>query len=202
MLKFFLKLLFFLKKPQIIVAESGEVAEAIFNLLEKHFNVGKLEKKLPGFLDVLKNEILIFINFTIGLNFLFQNSRKPILVINAVKENEEIIKLIKILPSASFLVLNYDNVVIRNLRKEATSNVLTFGFWEGSDVQATDMNFEEEAINFKLNYKGGFVPIWLKLPSEIKEIDKAKETIYPYLATASAGIILGLNLVEISQGLR
>ncbi len=49
--------------------------------------------------------------------------------------------------------------------------------------------------NFKINYKGYVVPVWL---------DKifGKEQVYAALTAAVAGLIYEMNLVEISQALK
>lgn len=132
------------------------------------------------------------------LIFLIKKSEKPILLIKDTENSEELIELIKDFPEKGCLVLNFDNPEVRNLRKTAVSNVLTLGFYDGSDIRATDINSENGTVNFKLNYEGGFIPVWLKASSEIEE----KEMIYSTLIVASIGTIVGLNLVEISQGLK
>ena len=201
MLSFFSKLLFLIKKPQIVVVENKEIAEAIFNLLSKYFKVGKFGEKWPGFFDILKNEILILAVTNIDIEFLSKKSRRSILIINQI--NETVVKLIKTLRQDDYLILNFDDVEVRNSKKEAVSNILTFGFYEGADVQATDISQENGIINFKLNYGGGFVPVWLNSVSETKlEESEIREEIYPKLVAVAVGIILGLNLVEISRGLK
>ncbi len=205
-MNFLARIILFFKKPRVVILNNNKTAEVVLRLLSKYSDVGKNDLELPGFFEILKKEIFILNPKINGLTFFFKNSKKLILIVENTDEIKETTKLIKMLPVETYLVLNYDEAEIRNLKKETVSNVMTFGFWEGADLQATDIQIKEGLINFKLNYHGGFVPIWIKLPTETKteqEIEAmGKEIVYPVLASASAGIIIGLNLVEISQGLK
>lgn len=59
----------------------------------------------------------------------------------------------------------------------------------------SDETETEEGINFKINYLGSSVPIW------IKGIFK-KEDLNNILAGISAGLSAGMNIVEISEKLK
>ncbi len=163
---------------------------------------------MPSIFEIINLDILISNKASANFQFLLKNSRQPVLVINRIEDNGEFIKLIKGLPERGYLILNFDNPEVRNLKKESISHILTFGFYEGADIRATDVNSEGGLVNFKLNYEGGFIPIWLKLPLESQEKELSAEAlakaeiIYPTLIAASIGTIAGLNLVEISQGLK
>ena len=128
-------------------------------------------------------------------NFLIKNSSLPILVITDNKQGilEKSQTISKTLPERGFMVLNFDDEEIKGLKKETAAHLLTFGFQSGAEVLASDMK-ENGHINFKINYKGNIVPIWLKEPYN-------KEQIYSVLGAVSIGTILNLNLVEISQAL-
>ncbi|MBZ9572143.1 hypothetical protein KJA15_02340 [Patescibacteria group bacterium] len=207
-------------------------AEAIYQILRKSFSAtafGKgrkvkkiIDDKLP--FNPGKNEILIFetkIKKTKTLKFLVKNSKRPILVVTHIgeippgqdynppttlppsagpffagekKDTEEIVKLAKILPSQGHLVLNFDDETARGIKDLTNLDALTFGFQEGADVLATDIKLNT-GTNFKLNYQGKVVPIWL-------DYLFGKEQIYSALSAISVGIILNLNLVEISQALK
>ena len=107
----------------------------------------------------------------------------------------EIRKLAKIIPTQGYLVLNFDDETVRGIKNETNlkAKAITFGFQEGADFQATDIKLNT-GTNFKLNYQGNVVPIWLEGVFN-------KEQIYSALAAASVGVIFNLNLVEISQAL-
>ncbi|GAI57101.1 unnamed protein product, partial [marine sediment metagenome] len=111
-----------------------------------------------------------------------------------------------------FLILNFDDETAREIKTETIAHSLTFGFQEGADFQASDIKYQTSegseggkegkaifdlntGVNFKINYKGNIVPVWL-------EKLFGKEQIYSALAAVGVGVIFDLNLVEISQALK
>ena len=133
-----------------------------------------------------------------GLNFFIKNSSLPILVITDNKDiSFEKIKIIsKAIPGRGFLISNFDEEQNRELKTETPLRVLCFGFQSGADFQASDVrDGDDEEMNFKINYKGNIVPIWLRGVS-------GRGYIYAVLAGAAVGEVLGLNLVEISETLK
>ena len=197
------KLKFIWKKPKVVII-TGEgrtwAKEAIFQVLKEYFRIG--------------NEILILetdlINYPPGENvkFLIRKSPLPILMVTHIADipsdkdffagekerTEEIRKLLKFLPNQACLILNFDDETVRKIKEESNLRKITFGFQEGADFQATDVKLNS-GTNFKINYQGNIVPIWLE-----KLFDK--EQIYSVLSAIVVGTILGLNLIEISQALK
>ena len=171
------KLIFLLKRPKIVMVAGGakETAkEAISQVLKPHFKVGK--------------EILIIDQ---DFKFFIKHSRLPVLVVNGdIAQISEITKLAEILPNYSYLVLNFDDEAIRDLKNKSRAHPLTFGFGTRADIRATDIG-----TNFKINYQGNIVPVWL-------EKLFGKEQIYAALAAVAVGDVFGLNLVEISEALK
>ncbi|MBL7150078.1 MAG: hypothetical protein ISS84_00380 [Candidatus Pacebacteria bacterium] len=230
-MNFLSKLIFYFKKPQIIiVAGRGRscAAEAIFQVLRPHFKVGRLTNSPCSVSSgqILGKEILIFeskIEKAENFNFLIKKSSLPILVVTYIgdippdkdfftgerEKTTEIRKLARILPSQGYLILNFDDETVREIgdelrlssrfanarvKDETNLQELTFGFQEGADFRATDINLNS-GTNFKINHKGNIVPIWL-------EKLFGKEQIYASLSAVSIGVIFDLNLVEISQLLK
>lgn len=205
------KLIFLLKKPRvIIVVGKGRAlaAEAIFQVLKQKFKTEKITRENFGF---LWGEILIFeteLEKIEDLRFFVKNSKMPIFLTTHVgevppdkyfftgerKETENMRKLIRILPPFSYLVLNFDDETIRELGDDSNIPALTFGFQEGVDLRASDLHFNH-GINFKINYKGNVVPIWL-------DSLYGKEQIYGVLAAVVCGVIFDFNLVDVSQALK
>jgi len=107
--------------------------------------------------------------------------------------SEETQKLVKMLPNQGYLILNFDDEMIRGIKKESSARILTLGLQSGSDFQASDIKLNT-GTNFKINHEGDIVPIWLKKLYE-------KEQIYSVLAGVAVGTIFDLNLIEISQTL-
>ncbi len=93
-----------------------------------------------------------------------------------------------------FLVLDWDDENIRRIGRPDSVKVLTFGFRADADFRASDVRING-GINFKINYQGNIVPVWL-------ENFSGQEHIHAALAAAAVGEILDLNLVEVSEALR
>lgn len=203
MLKLYQKINFLFKKPKlVIVTGKGKktAKEAILQVLKPYF---KIENEIFLFESDLKNS-----REQKEFEFLIKNSSLPILVVThcadipfdkyffaaEIKDTLLVRKLAKILPPFGYLVLNFDDETVREIKAETNLKELTFGFQEGADFRATDVKLNM-GTNFKLNYQGNIVPIWL-------EKVFGKEQIYAGLASVVVGTIFGLNLVEISQVLK
>ncbi|XOB41710.1 MAG: hypothetical protein ACKKMS_03270 [Candidatus Nealsonbacteria bacterium] len=229
MFNFLSKLIFFWKKPKIIII-TGQgkdcAAKAIFQVLRQHFKIGRLTN-FPhslNFGQILSKEILIFepkIEKAENFKFLIKTSQLPILLVTHIgdipfdkdffagdkEKTKEIRKLARILPSQGYLILNFDDETVREIKDETNLKdynpptilpprraPITFGFQERADFRASDIRLNN-GTNFKINYKGNIVPIWL-------EKLFGKEQIYASLSAISIGVIFDLNLVEISQLLK
>ncbi|MCX6782254.1 MAG: UDP-N-acetylmuramoyl-tripeptide--D-alanyl-D-alanine ligase [Candidatus Magasanikbacteria bacterium] len=100
-----------------------------------------------------------------------------------------------------FAVLNFDNdMVMQNAKTRA--EVLTYGFKDGADFQATDVNIITDSengwptgLNFKVNHSGNIVPVFL--PGIM-----AEHLIPSALAGMAVGHIFGVNLVDAASALR
>jgi len=207
MSNFLSKLKFILKKPKVIIVigEGRSCAkEAIFQVLKPYFKIGQ--------------ELFLFetdlTNYPGGekFKFLVRKSSLPVLVVTHVgdipfdkdffdgdkKKTVQIRELAKILPVYGYLILNFDDETVREIKDSnpptAPSHIITFGFQEGGDFRATDVKLNH-GTNFKINYKGNIVPVWL-------EGLFGKEQTYSALSAAAVGMVFGLNLVEISQALK
>lgn len=208
------KLLFLIKRPKIIIVVGNGrtcAAQAIFWILDRYFKTKKVSGRGLGILDVLTKEILVFegdFEDKSRINFLIEKSSLPILAVThsvvppkdkqtflGDKEKvEQMRQLAKSIPNHGYLLLNFDDEAVRRLKPENGVGFLTFGFQEGADFQATDINLGE-GTNFKISYKGNTVPFWIKE-------SYSKEQIYTALAVAACGAIFGLNLVDISQSFK
>ncbi len=194
----FRKIKFFLKKPKVIIV-TGEgrtcAAEAISKVLKQGLET---DKKVLVFETDLENQK--------KFEFLIRKSSLPILIVTRVGDippdkdffagdrgkTAKIRELAKIMPAQGYLLLNFDDETVREIKSEA--HTLTFGFQERADFRASDIKLNT-GVNFKINYKGNIVPVWL-------EKLFGKEQIYSALAAAGVGVIFDLNLVEISQALK
>lgn len=107
--------------------------------------------------------------------------------------------IISRLGSDGFAVLNYDNPTVMENAHVTKAETITYGLKEGADLRATDINMFVEhdrpvGLNFKVNWKGSIVPVFL--PSSIS---------YGFISAALAGLavgtIFGINLVEAAAAL-
>jgi UDP-N-acetylmuramoyl-tripeptide--D-alanyl-D-alanine ligase len=111
---------------------------------------------------------------------------------------EEKRHIITHLDKSGFAILNADDELVVKFQKQTKAQVITFGVSSNATVAAIEINTQREknaGTMFKLKYKGASVPAFL--PNTI-----GRHQIYPALAAAAVGLALGMNLVEISEGLR
>jgi len=197
------KIKFLLKRPKVVIV-TGEgracAKKAIFQVLKQYF---KIDSEILIFDFDLTNS-----SYVKTLRFFIKNSSLPVLVVTQVGdippekdffagEKEKTLtirKLAKTMPAQGFLVLNFDDETVREIKDETNLKELTFGFQEGADFRATDLKLNT-GTNFKINYKGNIVPVWL-------EKLFGKEQVYSALSAAAVGTVFDLNLVQISQALK
>ncbi|MDD3102416.1 MAG: UDP-N-acetylmuramoyl-tripeptide--D-alanyl-D-alanine ligase [Patescibacteria group bacterium] len=119
---------------------------------------------------------------------------------NVAKEKQEIIS--HLLPTG-WAILNSDDERVISMKNKTEAKILTYGLSEKSDVKAIEIILDQEwedgkykieGLRFKVNYKGSIVPVFL--PNII-----ARSQAYSALAAIAVGIILDLNLIEISEAL-
>lgn len=117
------------------------------------------------------------------------------------KEKQVLIENITSQQNQGLAILNYDNDSTRDMAAVSKVRVLTYGLQAGADLQAQDIvfnftkgNYELSGLNFKLNYKGSVVPVFM--PQVMTE-----SALYAALAAAAVGIYFDSNLVEIAQAL-
>jgi len=200
----FNKIKIILTKPKaVIVAGKGKetAALAISQVLQRSFHLGK---------DVLVYQVDAA--HVSEAEFLIKKAKSAVLVVTHAGEYETdkeffsgekseiafIDQLAQMLPEQARLVLNFDDEVVRDFKNQTKARVLNFGFGARAEIQASDVVFTQLpdlGTNFKINYEGNIVPVWLKNLF-------GKEHIYAALSAVAVGEILGLNLVEISDALK
>jgi UDP-N-acetylmuramoyl-tripeptide--D-alanyl-D-alanine ligase len=120
-------------------------------------------------------------------------------LINIKKEKQV---LVESLTSKGWAILNYDNEATREMADVSQARVITYGLQSGANLRAQDINYnftkgnyELAGINFKMNYNGSVVPVFMK--------NVISETVlYAALAAAAVGIYFEMNLVEIADKLK
>ncbi len=198
------KLRFILKRPKVIIITGSARAtahEAIRQVLRRYFKIGK--------------EILIYqtdLKDIKEFKFLVKRSSLSILVVTHIgqyhpdkeffagdiSQTTKMTELAEALPARSSLILNFDDETVREIKDKSRAHPLTFGFGMRADFKATDVVLTQTpslGTNFKINYQGKIVPVWL-------EKLFGKEQIYAALCAVGVGQVLDLNLVEISEALK
>ena len=214
MFPFLSKFSFLRKKPKLIitVGENTPFVEAMaLDTLQKFFKVEKITLGEFSRKKILKNEIL-FLPLSKDfkarrLKFWTRHSLLPICLVTnldsippedivfASQRNRDVLKLVKFLPPFAYLILNYDDETVREIGDNLNVRRLTFGFGENADFRVTNYHIDEDGINFKLNFKGNILPIWLKNLF-------GKDYVYASLGTLAIGAVLNLNLINLSQDLK
>ncbi len=108
----------------------------------------------------------------------------------------EKLRLMKALPHLGYAILNRDDAALMEEAGRTNAKILTYGFDASSDVRAgaLETRSEDAVLSFKIEYRGSFVPVRLKNVF-------GKTNVYAALAGAAAGLALGMNLIEVSEGL-
>lgn len=119
-------------------------------------------------------------------------------VANIKKEKQVLIEHVD---NQGLSILNYDNEHSRDMASASKARVLTYGLQAGANLQAQDIifnftrgNYELAGVNFKLNYNGSIVPVFM---SHIV----TETALYAALAGAAVGLHFGLNLVDVAKAL-
>ncbi|XOB40936.1 MAG: glutamate ligase domain-containing protein [Candidatus Nealsonbacteria bacterium] len=194
------KIKFSFQKQKVVII-TGKTRKSVFNALKQilalRFKIGK---------DILMFEVED--KKISDYEFFLRNSENAILVVSNIGDipyeidffsgERELIKntkeLVKDLPENVNLVLNFDDETVREIGDSKKINTLTFGLQKEAGFKASDIKVNR-GTNFKINYKGKIVPVWLKKTF-------GKEQIYSSLAAGCAATIFDLNLIEISEALK
>lgn len=188
------KLLFLIRRPILIVVlgrNRATTTGAIFQVLKKHFHKATflILQEVPDKFFVKKAKKVILAHTAIG-----EIPADKIFFAGEKKDTAMAEKLVKSLPSSAHLVLNFDDAAIEELKYETKATSLTFGLSDKADFCASDIHVRQNGTNFKINFQGNIVPVRLKNLF-------GKEQVYSALAATSVGLVLGINLVELSQAL-
>jgi len=117
-----------------------------------------------------------------------------------IKEEKQV--LIENLDTKGLAILNYDNEGSRSMAAASRARVITYGLREGADLMAQDIvynftkgTYELAGLNFKMNYRGAVVPVFM-------DHVMSETVLYAALAAAAVGIYFEMNLVDIAKALR
>lgn len=98
--------------------------------------------------------------------------------------------LVKCLDTNNYALLNYDDNIVRSMGKYTKAKVLFYGFNEGADIWAKDVDVSVTGVNFKIGYKNQSNTIFI--PGI-----HARNSIYSIMAAVSVGLIYKMEFKEI-----
>lgn len=112
---------------------------------------------------------------------------------------EEKKKLVEYMQKDGFLILNFDDKQVFEIKEEYNRKTVTYGMEDGADIRGSNnmLLYEDgrvTGITFKANQNGTSIPVNIKGSLGIQHI-------YPALAAFAVGFSQGLNLVSMSQAL-
>lgn len=103
-------------------------------------------------------------------------------------------KILKYLSTDDYAILNFDDEVVWGMKEKTKAKVFGFGFGEHANFLASNLKISLSGSMFKMDHNGSSVPVNLKGAL-------GKQNVYPALAAAVVGNVIGLNLIEISEHL-
>jgi UDP-N-acetylmuramoyl-tripeptide--D-alanyl-D-alanine ligase len=124
--------------------------------------------------------------------------------LEAFKTVEEIVKekqkIVSHLKASNTAILNADDALVKKTHAKTRAKVIFFGYDESAGVRAIELDEQAGALDlagvkFKIAHGGSAVPVFLPGVIGAHQINAA-------LIGASVGIALGMNLIEISEGLK
>ena len=174
--------------------------------------LGWLKNIFNGFLEIWNKkfpEILVLemgVDRPKDLDKLLSIARPDIAVVTAIGEipvhveffsgPEEIAheksKILKYLSASDHAVLNFDDDVVWSMKEKTKAHIISYGFGEHADFQASNYKITLEGSVFKVDHDGSSVPAHLKKVF-------GKHNVYPALSAFAVGKIMGLNLIDISE---
>ena len=109
--------------------------------------------------------------------------------------------LVKVLTAVDCAILNHDDDRVLDMKSKTEAHVVTYGFEEGSTIRISDFKYlsndesKPTGVAFKIHNASSFVSV---------EINGSlgKSQAYAAAAAAAVGMVLGMNLTQISKALR
>lgn len=111
-------------------------------------------------------------------------------------------KLVSALKPADYAILNHDDPAVYEMKEKTKAKVMSYGFTEGATVRLSNFDFrltqdnKPEGIGFKVNY-GAHITF---VPFNLHGVLGKSQALAAGAATC-AGIIYGMNLIEISEAM-
>jgi len=150
------------------------------------------------------------------LSYLMEITRPEVAVVTAIapahleffKTMENIAKekatLVKAVPPSGLVILNGDDALVAAMGENSSARATSFGFNDQAEIKALSYECdypengprgEQWGINFKIEYQGRVMPMFL--PYAL-----ARHQVYGALAAVAVGNFFEMNLVDIAEALK
>ncbi len=108
--------------------------------------------------------------------------------------------LVKVLTPLDYAILNYDDERVLDMKSKTKAQVVTYGFEEGSTIRISDFKYLNSdggkpiGVAFEIRKASDFAPIRI-------DGSLGKSQAYAVAAATAVGMVLGMNLIQISEAL-
>ena len=124
------------------------------------------------------------------------------------KDPEELVaeksKLVKALGRDGYAILNHDDYAVYDMREKTKARVMTYGMEERAEIKITNFGLRmlkdaergdiPDGVSFKIEHGGDVVPFRLQHSFGLPQV-------YAAAAAAATGLLMDMNLVEISEAI-
>lgn len=138
-------------------------------------------------LEVVKPEVMVFLNVK-------EVHRGEGQFKNREHIFDEKSKACYLVPKDGWVILNHDDMFVRQLENKLPAQVIKIGREDGADLRATNISADDRGLKFTLEYEGKALPV--HLPNILGECH-----VTIALAAIAVGFVNGLNWKTIEAGL-
>ncbi len=185
-----------LKLVLIAGENSDKTAHFITELVSDFKRVKLIESPGLGLrkIPLLFSDVVILScqdDFIDDLESLFSNFSQVITVINSQNQSREK-EIIRRMKKKDMLLIDFENK--DKLPGKRMSKFLSYGIDPDADFYVSDINTSDRT-NFKINYDGSSVPVWI-------EKNSTKEDVLSATAGLGVGVLLDINFVSLTQKIK
>lgn len=192
-----IKKLLQLKKIKLVYVlgkDKDQVADLVFKLT-RDGSVAKIKQPLLGLKEIFLFSSKIFIladdNFELEkLNKFFSLFFEVIVLVNSDDIDREK-EIVSFLGKNNTLLINHD---FKERISAKRMRFLSYGFDKEADFFISDLIISDKT-NFKLNYEGSTIPVWIEEKSK-------KEDVLKVSSVLGVGVILGFNFITLAQKIK
>ena len=185
-----------LKLVLVTGKNSDKTAQFIYELVSDFKKVKLIERPGLGLkkISLLFTDVVVLScqdEFIADLDGLFKNFKQVITVINSDNQSKEK-DIIRKMKKEDMLLVDFKSR--EKLPGKRMTKFLSYGIDPDADFYVSDINTADKT-NFKINYDGSSVPVWIGENS-------TKEDVLSATAGLGVGVLLGINFVNLTQKIK